>query len=67
MTVKDKLMIYIYRKGTEIDNDIDTYRCYARYHSADSLEHYEYMRSMIRLEAWKEFLNDLYQLIFCTK
>lgn len=67
MTIKDKLMIYIYRKGNDIDDEIETYKSYSRYHIADSLEHYEYMRSLIRLEAWKEFLNDIYRLIFYTK
>ena len=63
MTIKDKLMIYVYHKGNEIDEELETYKAYARYRTPDGLEHYEYMRAMIRLETWKEILNDLYKLI----
>lgn len=67
MTIKDKLMIYVYRKGTDLEKEIEAYKMYSRFCPADSLEHYEYMRAIIRLEAWKEFLNDIFNIIINCK
>lgn len=63
MTLKDKLLIYIYNKNTEIERENEIIYN-TRFHKMDSLDHYEIMRRIVYNNAWQSFLNDLYKIIF---
>ena len=67
MTVKDKIVIWIYNKGEEIDRELEEIQIQAKYMPLDSLDHFELMNAKIRLSAWKEFLNELFKIIFYCK
>ncbi len=67
MTFKDKLMIYIYKKGTQLDEEYETLNQQCRLMPLDSLEHFELMHAKTRLNAWKEFLRDLYNIVLNCK
>lgn len=67
MTIKDKLMIYIYRKLTELENEKDVLRQQLRYQPVDSLDMYEIMRNEIRISAWNEFIKELFNIVLNCK
>lgn len=67
MTIRDKLMIWIYNKNNSIDSESEQLRQRIRYQSLDSLDHYEIMREKIRIAAWNEFLDDLFKIIINCK
>lgn len=63
MTFKDKIMIYIYRKLNELEEEKRALIEHRRFATMDSLDMYELMRSDIRNEAFHEFINDLFAII----
>lgn len=63
MTVKDKLIVWIYNKGNEIEQEQETIERQCRYMPLDSLDHFELMNAKIRLQAWKEFLDELFKIV----
>lgn len=67
MTLKDKLMIYIYRKTNELEDDRNQLRSQLRYQPVDSLDLYEIMRDDVRISAWKEFIDELFKVIINCK
>ena len=67
MTIKDKLLIYVYRKGSELEQEIDSVNIHSRHMPLDSIEHFEAMNTKMRVTAWKEFLDDLYRIIINCK
>ena len=67
MNVKDKLMIYIYRKMTELEKEKDDIRRQLRFQPMDSLDMYELMRSDIRINAWNEFIEELFNIVLNCK
>lgn len=67
MTVKDKLTIYIYRKMTELEQEKENITTQCRLQPMDSLDHYEIMLSKMRLQAFNEFVTDIYNIIINTK
>lgn len=67
MSLKDKLMVYIYRKMTQLDNEKEVLRHQLRYQPLDSLDLYELMREDVRLSAWKEFVDELFAVIMNCK
>lgn len=67
MSLKDKLMIYIYRKSNELDDERNQLRYHLRYHPVDSLDLYEIMRDDVRISAWKEFVDELFNIIINCK
>lgn len=67
MTFKDKITVWIYRKGSAIDEELQGIEQHIKYYPCDSLDHYEYMHAKIRLNAWKEFLDELFKLIINCK
>ena len=67
MTLKDKLIIYVYNKNNQLENESETLRNATRIQAMDSLDHYEVMRDKIRINAWKEFLDELYAIIINCK
>lgn len=60
-------MIWIYRKGSAVDEEITGLENHIKYYPSDALDHYEYMHAKIRLQAWKEFLDELFKLIINCK
>lgn len=67
MTLRDKLMIYIYRKMSELENEKDSVRHQLRFQPMDSLDMYELMRNDVRISAWNEFISELFNIIFNCK
>lgn len=67
MTVRDKLMIYIYRKMNDLENEKETVRQQVRFQPMDSLDMYEVMRADIRINAWNEFMHELFEIVLNCK
>lgn len=67
MTVKDKLMIYVYRKSCELEERKKQNTYNRRYQPCDSLELYELMREDIEIECFNQLLNDIYQIVLNCK
>ena len=67
MTLKDKLMIYVYRKGNQIEQEEKDLKTSLRMSALDNLDHYEILLHRIRIQAWNEFINDLYQIVINCK
>ena len=63
MTLRDKLLIYIYRKKTEIENEESTLKLNLRLSALDNLDHYEILLQRIKLQVYNEFVSDLYDII----
>lgn len=49
-----------------LENDKVYLREQRRYHTMDSLDLYENMRAEIRVDAWDEFMRDLFRIIQTT-
>ena len=67
MTIKDKLMIYIYRKMNELEQEEKSLLIQTRCTPMDSLDHFEMMNAKIRISAWNEFVNDLFKIVLNCK
>ena len=67
MTFKDKLMIYIYNKGNALEQEFEQIQMQCRYSPLDSLDHFELMNAKIRLNAFKEFVDELFKIIINCK
>ena len=67
MTLKDKLTVYIYNKNSKMEEESEYLRNFIRLQPMDSLDHYEVMRDKVRLDAWKEFLDELYRIVLHCK
>ncbi len=67
MTLRDKMMIYIYNKNNLLENESEALKNQIRIQPMDSLDHYEVMRDKIRISAWKEFLDELYAILINCK
>ena len=67
MTVKDKLMIYVYRKGCELEERKKEISYHRKYQPCDSLDLYEIMRQNIEIECFNEILDDIYRIVLNCK
>ena len=67
MNLRDKLMIYIYTKGTKIEQEEDDLKTSLRLSALDNLDHYEILLHRIRIQAFNEFLTDLYNILINCK
>lgn len=67
MTVKDKMMVYIYKKSCQLESEEENIRLQTRLLPLDSLEHFELMNAKMRISAWKEFINDIYKIVLNCK
>ena len=67
MTLKDKLMVYVYRKGNQIEQEERDLKTSLRLSALDNLDHYEILLHRIKLQAWNEFINDLYNIVINCK
>lgn len=65
MTLKDKLLIYIYNKTNEIEEENEI-MYNQRFSKMDSLDMYELMRRKVYNHAFRTFLNDLLNIILHT-
>lgn len=63
MTLKDKIILYVYNKGNELENEKDELKAQRRYQIMDSLDIYENMLAEIRVNAFNEFVQDLFKII----
>lgn len=63
MTLKDKLILYVHNKGTQLENEKNDLKYQRHYMSMDSLDIFENMRADIRIEAFNEFVKDLFRII----
>lgn len=63
MTIKDKILVWIYHKSNKIEDEREELRINRRYYPMESLDLYEQMRQQIRLDTWKEFLSELMQIV----
>ena len=60
-------MIYIYRKGTQIEYEEKDLKTSLRLSALDNLDHYEILLHRVRIQAFNEFLNDLYNILINCK
>lgn len=67
MTIKDKLMIYIYRKMCSLEDEKKALQKQLRFQPMDSLDIYEHMRNEIRIDAWNEFVSELFDIVLNCK
>lgn len=67
MTLKDKLMVYVYRKGNQIEQEESDLKTSLRLSALDNLDHYEILLHRIRLETWNEFIKGLYNIVINCK
>ena len=67
MKVKDKLLIYIYRKKCILEQEEKDLKTTLRLSALDNLDHYEILLHRIRLQAWNEFINDIYRIVLDCK
>ncbi len=67
MTFKDKLFVYIYNKSTEIEHEEKDLKNSLRLSALDNLDHYEILLHRVRLQAWNEFIDDLYRILTSCK
>ena len=67
MNLRDKLMIYIYRKGTQLEDEENDLKTSLRLSALDNLDHYEILLHRVRIQAFNEFLTDLYNILINCK
>ncbi len=63
MTLKDKLIIYVHNKGTQLENEKNDLKFQRQFMSMDSLDIFENMRADIRIDAFNEFVQELFKII----
>lgn len=67
MTLRDKMVVYIYNKGNELEQEEKDLKTSLRMSALDNLDHYEILLHRIRIQAWNEFINDLYRIVINCK
>lgn len=67
MGIKDKLIIYVYNKGNVLEQEEKDLKTSLRMSALDNLDHYEILLHRIRIQAWNEFIKDLYQIVINCK
>ena len=67
MTIKDKLMIYIYRKSCMYEQQKKDLLYRRQHHPMDSLDMYEIMRQDIEIECFEQLLQELHQVVLNCK
>lgn len=67
MGIKDKLIIYVYNKGNELEQEEKDLKTSLRVSALDNLDHYEILLYRIRIQVWNEFINDLYRIVINCK
>lgn len=67
MTLRDKMVVYIYNKGNELEQEEKDLKTSLLMSALDNLDHYEILLHRIRIQAWNEFINDLYRIVINCK
>lgn len=67
MSIKDKLMIYIYRKSCFYEEQKKDLLYRRQHYPIDSLDMYEIMRQDIEIECYENLLVELYQIVLNCK
>lgn len=67
MTLRDKLLVYIYEKQTAIECEEKDLKLSLRMSALDNLDHYEILLHRIRLQAFNEFVKDICDIIINCK
>lgn len=63
MTLKDKLIVWVYHKTNKLESEKISLLEQRRYQAMDSLDLYENLRSEIRIDAWNEFITEFFQIL----
>lgn len=63
MTLRDKLIIWVYKKSSSLEKEKEVLLQQRRYQTMDSLDIYENLRADIRISAWNEFIEDLFKIL----
>lgn len=63
MTLKDKLIVWVYHKTNKLESEKITLLEQRRYQAMDSLDLYENLRAEIRIDAWNEFISEFFQIL----
>lgn len=63
MTTKDRIIVYLYNKTNEIENEKRLMDDSRRYRPMTSLDLYEVMRQDVRVQCWNEFLDDVMKIV----
>lgn len=63
MTLKDKLLVYVYNKSSRIDDDCVQLELNTRYRKQDACDHLEHIIAITRKDAFNEFAQDIIRLL----
>lgn len=63
MTLKDKIILYVYNKSDTAENEYNEHINYYRYHKADEVDHLETIIRKVRRDTIKEITSDLLGLL----
>ena len=64
MSLKDKLIVYIYNKTNQLEQERSELKYSLRHRPTDELDLYEILVDRIRVEVWDEYIRDLYNIVF---
>lgn len=67
MVIRRRIMDNLYRKGNQIEQEEKDLNTSLRLSALDNLDHYEILLHRIRIQAWNEFIKDLYQIVINCK
>ena len=66
MDIKDKIIVYIYNKSNQLENEMADLQRQLHYQPLDNFDIFENMQSRIRIEAFNEFVSELFKiLMYC--
>lgn len=63
MTLKDKLLVYIYNKCDRLDDDYRQLELNTRYRKMDECDHLEFIIAKVRRDSFNEFYLDLLNIL----
>lgn len=66
MTLKDKLIMYIYQKSNSIDNEYFEHLEYLRYKNNDEVDYLESLIRLVRKRTFDEVSYEILGLMFGT-
>lgn len=63
MTTKDKIIVYLYNKGNQVEGDFEEHTHYMRFHKLDEVDYLESIIRKVRKDTVKEIVDDLMKLL----
>lgn len=63
MKLNERLIEWVYNKTSSLESEKSTLLEQRRYMAMDSLDIYENLRAEIRINAWNEFIQDLFNIL----